>query len=134
MILEQPQPSGLNFPMCPMRILPLNLRSCPHHQGTHLQEDRSLTGSLILVSLVQGLFLNLLSVCFQLPVSSFGLQESDKGSAEQPPHPFTRPLPRCGWGSKKEIKPHPSVVQRRELRAEGTQQSRTGIHTASQAG
>lgn len=93
MILEQPQPSGLNFPMCPMRILPLNPRSCPHHQGTHLQEDRSLTGSLILVSLVQGLFLNLLPVCFQLPVSSFGLQESDKGSAEQPPPspPLYRP-------------------------------------------
>lgn len=115
MILEQPPPSGLKAPLCTVRILPPNPRSYPHRRSTHLQEDRSLTGSLILVSLVQGLFLNLLPVGFQFPVSSFGLRESDKGSAEH--RPLYPPTSRCGWGSKKEIKPHPSVGPRGELLA-----------------
>lgn len=61
------------------------LQPCP--PNTHLHEDRALTGSLILVSLVQGLFLNLLPVGFQFPVSSFGLQEGDMGISEAPSSP-----------------------------------------------
>lgn len=65
---------------------------------------------------MQGLFLNLLPVSFQLPVSSFGLQEGDKETSQTPSH-YRR-------GCKKEIQPptHPEV---------DLQQSRARIHTAS---
>lgn len=67
-----------------MRIFPPNLSSHPCLPNTHLHEDCALTGSLILVSLVQGLFLNLLPVSFQFAVRSFGLQEGDTETAETP--------------------------------------------------
>lgn len=54
----------------------------PPPQHTHLHEDRALTGRLVLVSLLQGLPLNLLPVSFQFPVSSFGLQEGRRGISE----------------------------------------------------
>lgn len=57
---------------------------------------------------MQGLSLNLLPVSFQFPVSSFGLQEGDEESQR---HSLYLPTSHCRRGSKKEIKPHPSVYR-----------------------
>lgn len=86
MILEQPQPSGLNFPTCTIRISPPNPSLAPT-TSWHLHKHRPLTGGLILVSLLQGLLLYLLPVRFQFAVSSFGLQESDKENSAAAPSP-----------------------------------------------
>lgn len=59
----------------------------PTAQHTYLHEDGALTGCLIVVSLMHGLFLNLLPVSFQFPVSSFGLQEDDKEMSAFPSLP-----------------------------------------------
>ena len=63
-----------------MRIFPLP----PPATSTHLHEDGAVAASLILVSLVHRLFLNLLPVSFQFPVSSFGLHESGKETSAGP--------------------------------------------------
>lgn len=83
MILEQSYPLRPQFP----RVYNKDLFSkppllAPPPQYTHLHEDRALTGSLVLVSLMQGLSLNLLPVSFQFPVSSFGLQEGAEEISE----------------------------------------------------
>lgn len=85
MIMQQPQHLRPQFPhvynedvFCP---------PAPTAQHTYLHEDGALTGCLILVSLMHGLFLNLLPVSFQFPVSSFGLQEDDKEMSAFPSLP-----------------------------------------------
>lgn len=85
MILQQPQYLRPQFPhvysedvFCPPALTT---------QHTYLHEDGALTGCLILVSLVHRLFLNLLPVSFQFPVSSFGLQGGKKETSEFPSLP-----------------------------------------------
>lgn len=59
----------------------------PHRPAAYLHEDGALTGCLILVSLMHRLFLNLLPVSFQFPISSFGLQGGNKETSELPSLP-----------------------------------------------